>query len=152
MRCPPFPFEMILVRAEEERDERQRQFLLKRNKLREQQSFVQGQRERIEHWLADVAAQREGGPIGAAEQSHASFLTFQSRQLGKLLDAEAALERELEAMRQSYLRAALKARVWKSLRERFIQSWQASLRKIEEAELEDWTRARLKPTRSRAVV
>jgi flagellar export protein FliJ len=148
MSRPVYPFEIILTRAEEERDNCQRKYLRMRSKLRDQERVVYSQRTELESNFSELAARRLQGGLGASQQNYVHYITSKSRNLRRMLDAESKLEREVEEARQTFLRAALKARVWASLRERFFQSWQARLRKIEETELEDWSRARLKPTAS----
>lgn len=152
MRRPPFPFAMMLTRAEEERDERQRQYLRKRESWRLQQRSVAQQSAVIGDLYQTLAGQRAAGPAGAWEQNHILYLGRQRHHLGELEKRERHLAMEAEKGRQALLQASLRLRVWETLRERFWKEWETQQRRREEAELEDWTRSRLKPPRSRAVV
>lgn len=152
MKRPPFAFQMMLTRAEEVRDERRRAYLLSLENWRNQQDTVARQEGVMGELFTQLARQRSEGSQGALEQNHLLYINRERKRLGELIEREKALAREAEISRQDMLKSALQHRVWESLRERFWDDWDAQQRRRTEAELEDWTRSRLKPTRSRAVV
>lgn len=152
MRRPPFPFQAVLSRAEDDRDEAQRVFFRRREAWRSQQDACSRQRGDLQSVFATVAEQRVVAPRGAWEQSFTRYAAYQASQLNQLVERETQLGREVEAARRAMLQASLKVRVWETLRERFWEEFAKRERRREEAELEDWTRARLKPRPRRAVV
>jgi len=152
MRRPPFPFAMMLTRAEEERDERQRVYLRKRESWRQQQRAVDRQEAAIGDLYQHLAQQRTSGAQGAWAHNHLLFAGREQGRLRDLAQRERHLAAEAEKARQGLMRAALQMRVWETLRDRFWKEWETQQRRREEAELEDWSRSRLKPPRSRAVV
>jgi flagellar biosynthesis chaperone FliJ len=152
MRRPPYPFASVLTRAEEDRDEHQRAYLRRRESWRAQQRAVQGHETALGEVVAHLSAQRAAGPRGAMEQNYLLYVGRERRRLLELRQRERILAVETEKARQQLLEAALKVRVWETLRERFWKEWERLQRRREEAELEDWSRSRLQPPRSRAVV
>lgn len=149
---PAFPFQMMLTRAEEAREERRRDYLRQSEGLR---CFQEERAEALrvqDELLGDLAARREQAPGGSWEQNHMLYVRRQAGQLEEMRQHEDKLRETAEEARQQLLQAAMQLRVWESLRDRFLQDWEARLRRQQEAELEDWTRANFKSRRPGAVV
>ncbi|MFP4541790.1 MAG: hypothetical protein ACLFR7_09180 [Opitutales bacterium] len=140
---------MVLTRAEEERDEAQRHYLRLRADWRAGQDRTSGARAAVAATLEEIAARRASAPGGLWEQGYTSFAAQRSRQLRELEQVERKLAREAEGARRLFVQAALKVRVWESLREHYFAEYAVRERRREEAELEDWTRANFNRARRR---
>ncbi len=152
MSHPPFPFQMMLTRAEEERDARRREYVRQREALRDHQREGVRRKESLDELFVQLNEQRNLRPRGAWEQNHTLYAQGQSTELREHRDREMNLAEKVESARKVLLQSSLRLRVWETLRDRFLREREQLLRRRQEAELEDWTRARFKSSNPRAVI